>query len=87
MSSEKNLPVEIVENQLTITAAPIETPGIDPKEKPEVEPEQLPDEDPGIQPGKKPGKEDDEDDDDDDPFTETEIGDDPDEIRKKTTVM
>ena len=68
------------------TALPIETPGVDPKEKPEVEPDVLPEEEPGIQPGKrKPGKEDD--DDDDDPYTETEIGDDPDEIRKKTTVM
>ena len=72
-----------------ITSGPIETPGINPQEKPEVEPEKLPGEDPGIQPGKHPGKEDDDDDDDDDddPFKENEIGDDPNEIKKKTTVM
>ncbi len=62
---------------------PIETPGT----KPEFEPDPSPDEEPGIQPGTKPGKHDDDDDDDDDPFTETEIGDDPDEIGKKTTIM
>lgn len=65
---------------------PIETPGIKPNDKPEVEPDALPQEEPGIQPGTKPGKQDD-DDDDDDPFTEGEIGDDPDEIGKKTTIM
>ncbi len=54
--------------------------------KPEIEPEKLPDEDPGVRPITRPGKDDD-DDDDDDPFTETEIGDDPDEISKKTTIM
>ncbi len=61
-------------------------PGKTPDEKPEVEPDVLPSEEPGIIPQEKPGKEDD-DDDDDDPFTETEIGDDPDEIQKKTTIM
>ncbi len=77
-----------IDAAINITAAPIETPGVDPKEKPEVEPDELPDEEPGIQPGKrKPGKHDDDDDDYDDPYTETEIGDDPDEIKKKTTVM
>lgn len=55
----------------------------DPKQKPEVEPEHLPKEDPG-QPDMDP---DEDDDDDDDPFTETEIGDDPDEIEKKTTIF
>jgi hypothetical protein len=54
----------------------------DPKHKPEVEPEHMPKEDPG-----QPDSEPDEDDDDDDPFTETEIGDDPDEIEKKTTIF
>jgi hypothetical protein len=52
-----------------------------------VEPDVLPSEEPGILPEEKPGKEDDDDDDDDDPFTETEIGDDPDEMEKKTTIM
>ena len=65
---------------------PNETPGTTPGQKPEVEPDALPQEEPGIQPGTKPGKQDD-DDDDDNPFTETEIGDDPDEISKKTTIM
>jgi len=60
-------------------------PGGNPKEKPEVEPDVLPEEDPGIQPNIKPKKEDD--DDDDNPWEEPEVGDDPDEIRKKTTVM
>lgn len=60
-------------------------PGEAPGTKPEIEPEALPGEDPGIQPGTRPGEHDD--DDDDDPFTETEIGDDPDEIGKKTTIM
>lgn len=55
----------------------------DPKQKPEVEPEHLPSEDPGQA---DPDTEED-DDDDDDPFTETEIGDDPDEIEKKTTIF
>lgn len=54
----------------------------DPKQKPEVEPEHMPKEDPG-----QPDPDPDEDDDDDDPFTETEIGDDPDEIEKKTTIF
>jgi hypothetical protein len=57
-------------------------PETDPKQKPEVEPEQLPKEDPG-QADPDTG----EDDDDDNPFTETEIGDDPDEIGKKTTIF
>ncbi len=78
---------ELIENSLTEMSAPIETPGADPKEKPEIEPEHLPKEDPGIQPPTEPQKEDDDDDDDDDPFTETEIGDDPNEITKKTTIM
>jgi len=69
----------------TQSAEPIETPGTDPKEKPEVEPDVLPNEDPGIDPEPKPGREDD--DDVDDTFTETEIGDDPYEIEKKTTIM
>ena len=64
---------------------PNETPGTKPNEKPEVEPDALPEEEPGLP--HKPGKEDDDDDDDDDPYTETEIGDDPDEIKKKTTIM
>ena len=59
-------------------------PETDPKQKPEVEPEHLPSEDPGQA---DPGTEEDDDDDDDDPFTETEIGDDPDEIEKKTTIF
>ena len=62
-------------------------PGKTPDEKPEVEPDVLPSEEPGIIPQEKPGKEDDDDDDDDDPFSEREIGDDPDEIGKKTTIM
>lgn len=68
----------------------------DRKNNPEVEPERLPKEDPGIQPNTTPKKEgdddndnDDDDDDDDDyePYTEPEVGDDPDEIRKRTTIM
>lgn len=67
---------------------PTETPTRAPNEQPEVEPEKMPNEDPGIQPSIDPNKgDDDDDDDDDDPFTETEIGDDPDEIRKKTTIF
>lgn len=64
----------------------LDIPSPEPDTKPEVEPEKMPKEDPGIQPGTQPGKSDD-DDDDDNPFTETEIGDDPDEIQKKTTIM
>lgn len=64
---------------------PNETPGTKPNTKPEVEPDALPEEDPGIQPGTQPGKQDD--DDDDDPFSEPSIGDDPDEIGKKTTIF
>ncbi len=65
------------------------SPDPDPKKKPEVEPEKLPGEDPGVQPDTKPRKEDDDDDDDDDyePYEEPEIGDDPDEIKKRTTIM
>jgi hypothetical protein len=68
---------------------PIREPGHNPHEKPEVEPDKLPPEEPGIQPQTDPGKEgdDDDDDDDDDPYTDTEIGDDPDEIKKRTTIM
>ncbi len=62
---------------------PVEAPETDPKQKPEVEPEHLPKEDPGQS---DPDTEED-DDDDDNPFTETEIGDDPDEIEKKTTIF
>jgi hypothetical protein len=60
-----------------------------PNEKPEIEPDALPQEDPGIQPNTDPGKEDDDDDDDedDDPFREIEIGDDPDEEKKKIPIM
>jgi hypothetical protein len=76
------LPAEFVNESLNLAGEPAETPETDPKQKPEVEPEQLPKEDPG-----QPGAEPDEDDDDDDPFTETEIGDDPDEIEKKTTIF
>jgi hypothetical protein len=53
--------------------------------KPEVEPDKLPGEDPGTQPAPERKKEDD--DDDDEPYTEPEIGDDPDEIKKRTTIM
>ncbi len=72
---------EFVTKELFEAVDPKET-ETDPKQKPEVEPEQMPKEDPG-----QPGIEPDEDDDDDDPFTETEIGDDPDEIGKKTTIF
>lgn len=51
----------------------------DPKKRPETEPH--------IQPEVEPGEDDDDDDDDDDPYTEPEIGDDPDEERKKQTIM
>jgi len=80
-------------NQIALSALsnqekpnPDAEPGKTPDGKPEVEPDALPSEEPGIVPQEKPSKEDD-DDDDDDPFTETEIGDDPDEIQKKTTIM
>lgn len=60
----------------------------DPKHKPELEPDALPSEEPGIQPSTVPKKEEEDDEDDnDDPFEEGEIGDDPEEIRKKTTIM
>ena len=64
--------------------------GDEPKKTPEIEPEKLPDETPGIQPDTKPKKEDDDDDDDDDdytPYTEPEIGDDPDTEKNKTLIM
>lgn len=54
-----------------------------PKEKPEVEPEKMPNEDPGITPTTDP----DEDEDDDDPLHEIEIGDDPEEEKKKIPIM
>ena len=68
---------------------PIKEPGHKPNEKPEVEPDNLPKEEPGIQPDTDPDSDDDDDDDDDNtnPFPETEIGDDPDEIAKRTTIM
>lgn len=78
-----HLPEEFIAEDLTLLEEPTEIQETDPKQKPEVEPEQLPKEDPG-QPGIEPGEDDD---DDDDPFTETEIGDDPDEIEKKTTIF
>ena len=78
-----HLPEEFVTEELNIAEDPLET-GTDPKQKPEVEPEHLPKEDPGQA---DPDTEEDDDDDDDDPFTETEIGDDPDEIEKKTTIF
>lgn len=84
MSHLKNiisLPAEFVGEDLNMLEEPKETPQIDPKQKPEVEPERLPKEDPGQ------SDPDTEEDDDDDPFTETEIGDDPDEIEKKTTIF
>jgi len=59
----------------------------DPRKKPEVEPEKMPDEDPGKDNEPKPGDGDDDDDDDDAPYLEPSIGDDPDEIRTKTTVF
>ncbi|HEX8356921.1 MAG TPA: hypothetical protein VF610_05910 [Segetibacter sp.] len=72
----------------SITAIePDENPGT-PITEPELEPEKIPHEDPGIQPGKFPEKDDDDDDDDDDdPYHGIEIGDDPDEERKKVTIM
>lgn len=79
-----NLPDDFLELNLDLLSEPIEAPGIDPKQKPEVEPEHLPKEDPGQS---DPDTGEDDDDDDDDPFTETEIGDDPDEIEKKTTIF
>ncbi len=72
----------LIEQQPNPETEPIKPP----KKNPEVEPDALPEEEPGVLPNTNPGKEDD-DDDDDDPFTETEIGDDPDEIQKKTTIM
>jgi len=58
----------------------------DPRKNPEVEPEKLPGEDPGVAPEPDPG-EDDDDDDDNSPFLEPSIGDDPDEMDKKTTIF
>ena len=70
------------------------SPGVEPKtkpnEEPEVEPDALPTEEPGIQPSTKPKKKEDDDDDDDDdyePYSDPAISDDPDEIRRKTTIM
>lgn len=77
-----NLPEEFVAEDLSLLEEPGDTPETDPKKKPEVEPEHLPKEDPG-QPATDP---DEDDDDEDDPFPE-EIGDDPDEIQKKTTIF
>jgi hypothetical protein len=77
-----DLPKEFIEDELELLEEPGDTPETDPKQKPEVEPEQLPKEDPG-QPTREP---DEDDDDEDDPFPE-EIGDDPDEIQKKTTIF
>lgn len=64
----------------------------EPLKKPEVEPDKTPDENPGIITEPKPEKEEEEDDDDDDDdyepsFPEPEIGDDPDEIKTRTTIM
>ena len=73
----------IKEKLETSEPGPEENPGIDPQKKPEVEPEVLPKENPGEDPQTAP----DDDDEEDDPFSEREIGDDPDEIQKKTTVM
>ena len=78
-----SLPEGFVEEDVTLLDGPTEAPGTDPKQKPEVEPDHLPNEDPGQA---DPDTEEDEDD-DEDPFTETEIGDDPDEIEKKTTIF
>ena len=56
-----------------------------PEKKPEAEPHKLPKEDPGIDPVTEPKPE--KEDDDDDPWEEPEIGDDPDDIKTKITVM
>jgi hypothetical protein len=87
MILKNNDQIELTELSNQELPNPEAEPGKTPDEKPEVEPDALPSEEPGIIPQEKPGKEDDDDDDDDDPFTETEIGDDPDEIEKKTTIM
>ncbi len=83
LNSEILLSEDLIAEEFFAAADPKEN-ETDPKQKPEVEPEKLPTEDPG-QPGSEPDEDDD--DDDDDPFTETEIGDDPDEIEKKTTIF
>jgi hypothetical protein len=57
----------------------------DPKKTPEIEPEKLPGEDPGVAP--EPSPDEDDDDDDNTPFLEPAIGDDPNEIDKKTTIF
>ncbi len=81
------LSASLAENESFAGIDPVETPG-KPNQEPEIEPEKVPQEDPGIQPGTNPGKEDDdEDDDDNNPFKEIEIGDDPDEERKKILIM
>lgn len=82
-NNTNDLLAESREEDQIMLEAPLEAPEADPKQKPEVEPEHLPKEDPGQS---DPDTEED-DDDDDDPFTETEIGDDPDEIEKKTTIF
>ncbi len=86
MTPVNNDQIQLLEVLIEQEPNPEAEPGKTPNEKPEVEPDALPSEEPGILPETNPGKEDD-DDDDDDPFTETEIGDDPDEIQKKTTIM
>lgn len=58
---------------------PKENPG-KPEETPEVEPEKLPKENPGISPDQP-------DEDENEPWDEPEVGDDPDEIKTKTTIM
>ncbi len=66
---------------LTLTGTK-ENPG-KPDENPEAEPEKLPKENPGI----SPEEPDEDDDDENDPWEEPEIGDDPDEVKTKTTIM
>lgn len=58
-----------------------------PQEKPEAEPHKLPKEDPGIDPVTEPKPKKEDDDDDADPWEEPEVGDNPDDIKTKTTVM
>jgi len=79
----------IIDAQHAISGDEIKNGDPEPKKNPEVEPEKLPEEDPGVDPNTKPGKGDDDDDDDDDdnPYPDPEIGDDPERIRTRTTVM
>ncbi len=88
VSTQININSQTVQ-ETSLYAEPVETPGKRPNEKPEIEPDHLPDEQPGIQPDTRPEeeREDDDDEDDDEPYTDIEIGDDPDEIRKRTTIM